>query len=172
MQGGRETGAFGGRAGEIVELQFYENLCDRSSRLFLREIGHHFLKQIFQFLFALLDGSKIDRERFLCAERFARAIRFDQPVIDTAAKIVELDAEFAEKIDNVRTREALQLATGFNAELFQFFLSLLPDAPNFADRKIFHEAGNLFRYDFKLTVRLVYFARDPRDEFVRANPRR
>jgi len=112
-QSGREPGAFGGGAGKIVELKFHKDLGYRSGRFFLREISHQFLKEFLQSLFALLQRGKIDSERFLGAERFARTIRFDRPIIDPAAKIIEFNAEFAEKIDQLGARKALQFAASF-----------------------------------------------------------
>src|SRR6266516_4691820 len=94
LQSGNKTGASGGGPSKVVELQFHKNLRYRSRRFLLGKISHQFLEEFLQFLFALLDRGKIDRECFLCAERFAWTIRFDRPVIDTAAKIVEFNAEF------------------------------------------------------------------------------
>src|SRR6266446_129718 len=93
-------------------------------------------------------------------------------MIDAAAKLVEIETKLAEKIDKLRTREALQLAAGFSAELFQFSLRLLADSPDFADRQFIHEGVHLFWHHLKLAVRLVYFARDFRDQFVRTDSRR
>src|SRR5439155_8316998 len=44
LQGGRESSALGRCPGKIVELQFYKNLRDRSSRLLLRKVGHYVLE--------------------------------------------------------------------------------------------------------------------------------
>src|SRR5207248_8132742 len=96
LQSGREPGALSSRAGKVVELQFHKNLRDRSGRFFLGKISHHFLEEVLQSFFALLQGGKIKRESLLCAERFTRSVRFDRPIIDPAAEIVEFNAEFTE----------------------------------------------------------------------------
>src|SRR5204863_9122828 len=106
---------------------------------------------------------------FLCAERFARTIRFDWPLIDTATEIVEVKTELTEDIDELRAREALKLAACFNAEFFQFPLTLLADSPDFAHRQIAPECGHFFRLHCELAVRLVNFAGDFCDQLVGAN---
>ena len=107
LQSGREPGAFGSGAGEIVKLQFHKNLGDRSRRLLLGKISHQFLEEFLQSFFALLQRGQIDTKRFLRTERFAWAVRFDRSIIDPAAEIVEFNAKFTEKIDKIGTREAL-----------------------------------------------------------------
>src|SRR2546425_11415070 len=93
-------------------------------------------------------------------------------MIDAAAKIVEVETELAEDIDELRPREPLEFAASFDAEFFQFSLTLLADATDFADRQILHELGHLFRFHFKLAVWFVYFAGDLRAQFVGPNSRR
>ena len=89
----------------------------------------------------MLDRGKIDCKGFFGAERFTRTVRFDRPIINAATEIVELKTKLSEKIDKIRTGEALQLAAGLHTELFQFSLRLLADSPDLADRQILHEAG-------------------------------
>ena len=137
----------------------------------MRQISHHILEEFFQFFFALFERGEIDSERFLCAQRFARTIGFDWPIIDTAAKVVELKAEFAEYTNKLWPRESLEFATRFDAELFEFSFALLADSPDFAHGQVFHEIRNLFRLYFELAVRLVNLARDFCDELVWTNPR-
>src|SRR5438132_1247618 len=90
-------------------------------------------------------------------------------MIDAATEIVEIETELAEDIDELRPREPLEFAASFDAEFFQFSLTLLTDSPDFADRQILHELGHLFRFHFKLPIWLVYFAGDFGDQFVGAN---
>jgi hypothetical protein len=40
----------------------------------LRQISHQILEEFFEFFFALLQRSQIDRERFLSTQRFARTV--------------------------------------------------------------------------------------------------
>src|SRR4030095_9052976 len=124
----------------------------------------------FEFFFALLERGEIDSERFLRAQRFARTIGFDRPIIDAAAKLVELKAKFAEYINKLRPRESLEFATGFDAELFQFSLALLADSPDLAHGQVFHETRDFFRLHLELAVWLVNFACDFRDKLVWTNP--
>ena len=90
-------------------------------------------------------------------------------MINPAAKIIKLNAELAEKIDKIRTREALQFAAGFDAELFQFSFRFLTDSPDFADGEFLDEGRHVFRRDLELAVWLVYFTGDFCDELVRAD---
>src|SRR6266550_1792495 len=120
----RKPCAFGSGAREIVELQFHENLCDFTRCFFLRQISHHILEEFFEFFFALFERGEIDSERFLRAQRFARTIGLDRPIVDAAAKVVELKAKFAEYIDELRPRESLEFATDFDAEFFQFSFAI------------------------------------------------
>ena len=46
-------------------------------------------------------------------------------------------------IDKLGTREALELAAGFDAKFFQFSLGLLADSPDFAHWQVLHELGHL-----------------------------
>src|SRR6476620_2603483 len=167
----RKSRALGSSSREIVELQFHEYLCDLTRRFLLRQISHHILKEFFEFFFALFERGEIDSEGFLRAQRFARTIGFDWPIIDAAAKVVELKAKFAEYINKFRPRESLEFATGFDAEFFEFSFALLADSPDLAHGQVFHEIRDLFRAHFELAIRLVNFARDFRDELVWSNPR-
>src|SRR5438874_4993542 len=107
LQSGRQPSALGSRAGKVVELQFHKNFRDRSRRFLLCQITHQFLEEVLQSFFALLQGGKIKRESLLRAERFAWTIRFDRPMINPAAEIIEFETKLPEKIDKVGTREAL-----------------------------------------------------------------
>ncbi len=118
FQRGCKTRALGSRAREIVKLQFHENFRGLARRFFLCEISHQILKEFFQLFFALLERGQIGRESFLRAEGFARTIRFDRPIIDTATEIVEIKTELAKNFNQLRAREALKLAACFNAEFF------------------------------------------------------
>ena len=69
----------------------------------MRQISHHILEEFFEFFFALFERGEIDSERFLRAQRFARTIGFDRPIVDAAAKIVELKAKFAENVNELRS---------------------------------------------------------------------
>src|SRR4029078_2855485 len=129
------------------------------------------MEQFFAFFFAFFGRSEIDSERFLRAQRFARSIGFDRPIIDASAKLVELKAKFAKNINELRPRESLEFATGFDAEFFEFSFALLADSPDLAHGQVFHEIRDLFRPHFELAVRLVNFTRDFRDELVWTNPR-
>src|SRR4030095_7703689 len=106
----------------------------------------------FEFFFALLERGEINSERFLRAQRFARTIGFDRPIIDAAAKVIELKAKFAENVNSLRTRETLAASTGFRAEFFEFSSALLPDSPDFAHGQVFHEICDLFRLHVELAI--------------------
>src|SRR4030095_6338634 len=100
------------------------------------------------------------------AERFARTVRLDWPVIDASAKVIEIKTKLAKEFNELRSGKTLQLAADLNAELFEFSLCFLADSPDFADRQFLHELRHPFRRDLKLAVRLVYFARDFCDQLV------
>jgi hypothetical protein len=81
----------------------------------LCQISHHILEEFFEFFFASFERGKIESERFLSAQRFARTIGFDRPIIDAAAKVVELKAKFAEYISKLRPRKSRATLTSLTA---------------------------------------------------------
>ena len=64
-------------------------------------------------------------------------------------------------------RQPLHFAAGCDAECLQLLSSHLADSPQFPDRQLFHERGDLFRFQFELPIRLFQIARDFRDQLVR-----
>src|SRR5258708_3096274 len=117
LQCQRQFRSFDRGSAEVGKPNLDENGPHSIDILRLSQVGHNMFKELGQFRFAMSRRGEILRKCPLAAQRLTNTIWLHRPGINSSAKIIQFGTKLAEFFEQLKTRIALEIATGMYAQL-------------------------------------------------------